>query len=94
MEERSLALVEAVDLGHGFLELRNTTGALVFLDTLGCCAIEGEGVFLLLSGISITDSSTEEVPVFLVWEVDVIVSVRVAVLGWVPSVILVPGVRS
>ena len=51
-------------------------------------------VVLVFLGLSSTSGTSEDILVLLFGEVDVIVTVSVGELGWVPSVILVERVRS
>lgn len=85
-------LVELFNLGNGFLKFRNSAGALELLNGLRAGTREIEPVALLFSSCSLTEGTSEEVLVFLLWEVNVIVAMGMRVLSWVPSVISVPRV--
>ena len=86
--------VQILYLGDCLLELSNSTRALVVLNCFRGRATEIKPVFLLFGLRGFTDITTEKVRVFLLWEVHVIVSVRMRVFSWVPPVILVPRVAS
>ena len=64
----------------------------MFLNGLGSGASEVESVFLGFSSGRVSNCTSEEVFVLLFWEVDVILSVRMRVLSWQPSVILIVGI--
>jgi hypothetical protein len=88
----SLGLVEAVHFLGDFAELGNSLLTLVLLDGLRRVALEVESVLLFLGLLTFSHGASKEVFVFLFWEVHIVVSVRMRVLGWVVSVIFVERV--
>jgi len=88
----SLGLVEAVHFLGDVAELGNSLFALVLLDGLRSVALEVQFELLLFGLVGFSDGTSKEVFVFLFWEVHIVVSVRMRVLGWVVSVIFVDGV--
>lgn len=57
---------------------------------IGCIIKVADGVLITLIALGISEGTSEDVSVLLLWEVLVIVSVRMWVLSWVISIIL-PG---
>ena len=86
-------LVKSINL---LSNIRNSHASLavVLADGLG---LIGEGVHLILLSLLClggADSTSEDILVLLLGEVDIVVSMRVAELGWVEPVILIEGVRA
>ena len=89
-----LLLVELVDLlGEGGQRLLSLE--LLVLDFgLGCCAPEVVLVLVQILFSRLTNGTTEDVCVLLLWEVGIIVSVGVRELNWVITIVFPSGVGS
>ena len=63
-------------------------GLVVIIHSLRAAVEKVKLVTFVLSSLGSAQGTSEEILVFLVWEVDIVVSVWVRVLGWVIPVIL------
>ena len=88
-----VSTVESVDL-LGNVGESDATLAMVLSDGLRLIREHVHIVLLALGSHGSALGTSEEVGVLLLWEVDVIVSVRMRVLGWVVPVVLVERIRS
>ena len=84
--------IERIDL-LGNVGESDTSLAVVLSNGLGLVREHVHLKLLALSSHSRAVRASEEVGVLLLWEVHVIVSVRMRVLGWVVPVVLVERVR-
>ena len=63
-------------------------GLVVIIHSLRAAGEEVKLVTLVLSSFGSALGTSEEIQVFLVWEIDIVVSVGVRVLGWVIPIVL------
>ena len=80
-------LVEVLNFGHNSFELVHALLGLMLADG-GRVTARVESVSLVLLGLGSANSAPEEVFVFLLREVDVVVTMGVRVGGRVPSIVL------
>ena len=89
----SLLLVKSIDL---FGDIRKSHASLAMVLTDGLRLVS-EGVHLILFKLLClggANGTSEDILVLLLGEVDIVVSMRVAELGWVEPVILIVGIRA
>ena len=84
---KSINLLSDIRKSHASL-------AMVLADGLGLVREGVHLILLVLLCLGGADSTSEDILVLLLREVDIVVSMRVAELGWVEPVILIEGVRA
>lgn len=90
----SLRFVKVVDLVDSLGELGSTLLGLVSADGNGGVVEQSKSVSFLFSLLSITLGTSEEILIFLLWEVIVVHTVSVGVFGWIVPVVLPERVGS
>jgi hypothetical protein len=89
-----LLLVEVIDFASNIFKRGFSLLGLVSQYGIGSIIEVAKGVLITVIALSISEGSAEDVSVLLLWEVLVIVSVRMWVFSWVISIILPGGITS